>query len=137
MEVERASRSVRHLGSLLFEMEVLRSFLVLEPELKYFDKRVIPGKIRAYIAIRKLKGNYVFPMSIVNMLLPCSSWSLKFLHHQGTGSPQLGLVDILQQARQTFHGKKPLCNWIKLCALLTMQGESCEANIKDSVRTRR
>ena len=55
-EVERASRSVRQLGSLLFEMEVLRSFLETEAELKYFDKRVMPCKIQAYVAIQKLKG---------------------------------------------------------------------------------
>ena len=76
MEVKRASRSIRHLGSLLFEMEVLRSFLVSELEIKYFDKRVIPGKIRAFIAIRKLKGNHVFHMFmfILNMLLTLQLW---------------------------------------------------------------
>ena len=57
-ELERASRSVRKLGSLLFEMEVLRSFLETESEIKYFDKRVVPCKIRAYVAIQKLKGDY-------------------------------------------------------------------------------
>ena len=56
VEVEHASRSVRQLGSLLFEMEVLRSFLETELELKFFDKRVIPCKMKAFIAIRKLKG---------------------------------------------------------------------------------
>ena len=56
-EVERASRSVRKLGSLLFEMEVLRSFLETKHELKYFDRRVMPCKIRAYVAIQKLKGS--------------------------------------------------------------------------------
>ena len=56
-EVEQASQSVRQLGSLLFEMEVLRSFLETETEIKYFDKRVIPCKVRAYVAIQKLKGN--------------------------------------------------------------------------------
>ena len=56
-EVEQASRSVRQMGSLLFEMEVLRSFLETESEVKYFDKRVMPCKIRAYVAIQKLKGN--------------------------------------------------------------------------------
>jgi len=55
-ELERASRSVRKLGSLLFEMEVLRSFLETESEIKYFDKRVVPCKIRAYVAIQKLKA---------------------------------------------------------------------------------
>ena len=55
-EVEHASQSVRQLGSLLFEMEVLRSFLETEQELKYFDKRVIPCKVKAFIAIGKLKG---------------------------------------------------------------------------------
>ena len=57
-ELERASRSVRKLGSLLFEMEVLRSFLETESEIRYFDKRVMPCKIRAYVAIQKLKGDY-------------------------------------------------------------------------------
>ena len=56
-EVELASKAVRQLGSLLFEMEVLRSFLETKPELKYFDRRVIPGKIKAFIAVQKLKGN--------------------------------------------------------------------------------
>ena len=71
LEVKRASRSVRHLGSLLFEMEVLRSFLVSEPEIKYFDKRVIPGKICAFIAIRKLKGNHVFHMFMLIVNICC------------------------------------------------------------------
>ena len=56
-EVEQASRSVRQMGSLLFEMEVLRSFLETETEIKHFDKRVMPCKIRAYVVIQKLKGN--------------------------------------------------------------------------------
>ena len=48
---------MRKLGSLLFEMEVLRSFLETESELTYFDKRVIPCKLKAYVTIQKLKGN--------------------------------------------------------------------------------
>ena len=56
-ELDLASQSVRKLGSLLFEMEVLRSFLDTESELTYFDKRVIPCKLKAYLAIQKLKGN--------------------------------------------------------------------------------
>ena len=56
-EVECASRSAKKLGSLLFEMEVLRSFLETKHELKYFDRRVMPCKIRAYVAIQKLKGS--------------------------------------------------------------------------------
>ena len=54
-EVDLASRHVRQLGSLLFEMEVLRSYL--EPhELPYFDARVIPAKTSALVAIHGLQG---------------------------------------------------------------------------------
>ena len=54
-EVDLASRNVRQLGSLLFEMEVLRSYL--EPhELPYFDARVIPAKTAALVAIHGLQG---------------------------------------------------------------------------------
>ena len=55
--VEEASRAVRQLGSLMFEMEVLRSFLETEAELRYFDTRVNPAKGEAHAAVNKLKGS--------------------------------------------------------------------------------
>ena len=54
--VELASRAVRQLGSLLFEMEVLRSFLETKTDLKYFDSRVKPAKLLAHKAVEMLKG---------------------------------------------------------------------------------
>ena len=54
--VEHASKAVRQLGSLLFEMEVLRSFLETRTDLKYFDTRVKPAKLLAQKAVEKLKG---------------------------------------------------------------------------------
>ncbi len=54
-EVDQASRAVRQLGVLLFEMEVLRSYL--EPhEIPYFDAKVIPAKTSALVAIHGLQG---------------------------------------------------------------------------------
>ena len=55
-EIERASISVRRLGSLLFEMEVLRSFLDDESDIQYFDTRVNPAKLETYNAIKKIRG---------------------------------------------------------------------------------
>ena len=55
--VEDASKAVRQLGSLLFEMEVLRSFLETKTDLKYFDTRVKPAKLIAHKAVEKIKGN--------------------------------------------------------------------------------
>ncbi|XP_059088805.1 uncharacterized protein LOC131884927 isoform X1 [Tigriopus californicus] len=63
-EVNLASRAVHQLGSLLFEMEILRSYL--EPnELPYFDAKVIPAKTSALVVIHGLQemcpgtvGNY-------------------------------------------------------------------------------
>ena len=54
--VEEASKAVRQLGSLLFEMEVLRSFLETRSDLRYFDTRVTPAKLVAHKAIEKLQG---------------------------------------------------------------------------------
>ena len=54
--VEEASKAVRQLGSLLFEMEVLRSFLETRSDLRYFDSRVAPAKLVAHKAIEKLQG---------------------------------------------------------------------------------
>ena len=54
--LEQASKAVRQLGSLMFEMEVLRSFLETSSELRYFDGRVNPAKIVAHRAVNKLKG---------------------------------------------------------------------------------
>ena len=54
--VEQASRAVRQLGSLMFEMEVLRSFLETEAELRYFDARVGPAKVVAHKAVNNLKA---------------------------------------------------------------------------------
>ena len=54
--VEQAGKAVRQLGSLLFEMEVLRSFLETEAELRYFDNRVSPGKVLAHRVVNNLKG---------------------------------------------------------------------------------
>ena len=39
-------------------MEVLRSFLETESELKYFDKRVNPCKLKAFVAIMNMKGQW-------------------------------------------------------------------------------
>ena len=57
-EVDAASRSVRQLGSLLFEMEVLRSYLE-QQDLPYFDQRVEPAKKQALLAIRQLQGETI------------------------------------------------------------------------------
>ena len=54
--VDDASRAVRQLGSLLFEMEVLRSFLENKTDLRYFDSRVQPAKLVAHKAVERLKG---------------------------------------------------------------------------------
>ena len=54
--LEQASKAVRQLGSLMFEMEVLRSFLETASELRYFDSRVNPAKIVAHRAVNRLKG---------------------------------------------------------------------------------
>ena len=54
--VEDASKAVRQLGSLLFEMEVLRSFLETRTDLRYFDARVKPAKLVAHKAVEKLQG---------------------------------------------------------------------------------
>ena len=78
-EVERASRSVRKLGSLLFEMEVLRSFLETKHELKYFDRRVMPCKIRAYVAIQKLKGSSTHLVLELSLRLSSSSAATNLL----------------------------------------------------------
>ena len=56
--LEQASKAVRQLGSLMFEMEVLRSFLETSSELRYFDSRVNPAKIVAHRAVNRLKGLY-------------------------------------------------------------------------------
>ncbi|XP_023347470.1 uncharacterized protein LOC111716265 [Eurytemora carolleeae] len=53
-EVEAASRAVRQLGSLLFEMEVLKSYLETGADILYFDLRVEPAKKTAYHAIQEL-----------------------------------------------------------------------------------
>ena len=43
------------MGSLLFEMEILRSYL--DPvDLPYFDAQVIPAKTSALVAIHGLQG---------------------------------------------------------------------------------
>ena len=57
--MEQAGKAVRQLGSLLFEMEVLRSFLETEAELIYFDNRVSPGKMLAHKVVNNLKGIYL------------------------------------------------------------------------------
>ena len=54
--VEEASKAVRQLGTLLFEMEVLRSFLETRSDLRYFDSRVTPAKLVAHKAIARLQG---------------------------------------------------------------------------------
>ena len=54
--LEQASKAVRQLGSLMFEMEVLRSFLETSSELRYFDGRVNPAKKIAHRAVNRLKG---------------------------------------------------------------------------------
>ena len=56
MAVCHAGKAVRQLGSLLFEMEVLRSFLETEAELRYFDTRVNPAKVLAHRVVNNLKG---------------------------------------------------------------------------------
>ena len=57
--MEQAGKAVRQLGSLLFEMEVLRSFLETEAELRYFDNRVSPSKVLAHRVVNNLKGTYI------------------------------------------------------------------------------
>ena len=56
-EVDHASRSVRQLGALIFEMEVLRSYLA-QHELPFFDAKVIPAKTSALVAIHALQGQF-------------------------------------------------------------------------------
>lgn len=58
-ELELASDSVRRLGRLLYEMEMLRSYL--DPsELPYFDAKVIPCQAKALMAVRDLQGLSLF-----------------------------------------------------------------------------
>ncbi len=54
-----ASVAVRQLGSLLFEMEVLRSYLEAT-DLTYFDARVVPAKTAALVAIHGLQGRKIY-----------------------------------------------------------------------------
>ena len=68
-EVDAASRSVRQLGSLLFEMEVLRSYLE-QQDLPYFDQRVEPAKKQALLAIRQLQGETMSNQSVLGGILP-------------------------------------------------------------------
>ena len=66
--VEQAGKAVRQLGSLLFEMEVLRSFLETEAELRYFDNRVSPSKVLAHRVVNNLKGRYFYLFSVFETL---------------------------------------------------------------------
>ena len=70
--VEEASRAVRQLGSLMFEMEVLRSFLETEAELRYFDTRVNPAKGEAHAAVNKLKGSQKINFIIFSKFIFCA-----------------------------------------------------------------
>ena len=71
MAVSEAGKAVRQLGSLLFEMEVLRSFLETEAELRYFDLRVNPAKLLAHRVVNNLKGEqFVLESSLVPPLSP-------------------------------------------------------------------
>ena len=54
-EVDESTKAVHALGALLFEMEVIRSYL--EPhELPYFDATISPAQTSALKAINKLQG---------------------------------------------------------------------------------
>ena len=58
--LQQASKAVRQLGSLMFEMEVLRSFLETNSELRYFDNRVSPSKVLAHRVVNNLKGRHFY-----------------------------------------------------------------------------
>ena len=77
--VEEASRAVRQLGSLMFEMEVLRSFLETEAELRYFDTRVNPAKGEAHAAVNKLKGSQKMNFIIFSKFIFSYSYISKFI----------------------------------------------------------
>ena len=78
--MEQAGKAVRQLGSLLFEMEVLRSFLETEAELRYFDNRVSPGKVLAHRVVNNLKGVYSFFTDfIVKIRIFSGKFSMEFL----------------------------------------------------------
>ena len=69
--MSEAGKAVRQLGSLLFEMEVLRSFLETEAELRYFDLRVNPAKLLDHRVVNNLKGEqFVLESSLVSPLSP-------------------------------------------------------------------
>ena len=68
--IEEASKAVRQLGSLLFEMEVLRSFLETRTDLRYFDSRVKPAKLVAHRAVEKLQGEKIFCIIAKLSLVP-------------------------------------------------------------------
>ncbi len=54
-EVDEAARAVRQLGTLLFEMEILRTYLE-QQDLQFFDSILEPAKTTAFIAVQGLVG---------------------------------------------------------------------------------
>ena len=60
-EVDEATRAVHQLGTLLFEMEILRTYLE-QADLQLFDSILEPAKTTAFIAVHGLVGNFL-PLS--------------------------------------------------------------------------
>ena len=54
-EVDDATRAVHQLGTLLFEMEILRTYLE-QADLQLFDSILEPAKTTAYVAVQGLVG---------------------------------------------------------------------------------
>ncbi|CAB4061756.1 STX17 [Lepeophtheirus salmonis] len=64
-EVNRATKSVHQLGVLLFEIEILRTY-VEEPDLNYFDVRVNPAKTSTLVAVHGLQE--MCPVNLMNAM---------------------------------------------------------------------
>ncbi len=69
--MDEAARAVRQLGTLLFEMEILRTYLE-QQDLQFFDSILEPAKTTAFIAVQGLVGEYY------NILAAWQSWVLCF-----------------------------------------------------------
>ena len=57
-EVDEASGAVHQLGTLLFEMEILRTYLE-QNDLQLFDAILEPAKTTAFVAVQGLVGNII------------------------------------------------------------------------------
>ena len=62
-EIEDATRAVHSLGALLFEMEVIRSYIETY-EVPYFDARLAPAHISALKLTSKLRGKSPYLLTL-------------------------------------------------------------------------